>query len=205
MYSHPMNLLLLKTLVIAAGLTGLVGCAGKPSAANTELRKKIQTLEAEIVTLKAGRGSDSLTIAQLRKAQGGTSVATLTEERLGEIVSAYSIKLQSRSIFAEPEGLTVLFSPVDMAGDEVKSAGEVTVQVFDLSQKQNLLGTWTLTRDQLSKTWVSGFFLEGYMLKLDWQTRPTSEKLVVRVSFIDRLTGRVLETQGEVRMKNPAS
>jgi outer membrane murein-binding lipoprotein Lpp len=200
----------LTSFLVASVLVGqLVGCASKPDAANIELRKKIQQLETDVAKLQKERTADLATMQQLRQSKGGKIDSTLSQERLDALVTVHSIRVVDKATAQEDldvalpgiEGFAVLFAPVDRDNDEFKSAGEATVQIFDLRQKDNLIGEWKLSWFELNKTWVSGFFLEGYLIKRPWMKTPTPGELTVRVTFIESLTGRVFESTQKIVVK----
>jgi len=200
---------LLSNLKIAAACAMLpmilAGCGGKPSAVNTQLRKDLQVLQTKVDELQRQRSADLLTIKSLKEATG-SATEKLSEERLAELFTTHSIEIgrgtagdDTDSSSPGDEGFTVLLMPKDQDNDVFKAAGNATIQLFDLSRTEKpLLGKWEVSRQELGKTWVSGFTLQGYLVKFKWQEKPKSSRLMVRVTFADQLTGRVLETQHEM-------
>jgi len=200
---------LLSTLKIAAACAMLpmilAGCGGKPSAANTQLRKDMQGLQAKVDELQRQRSADVLTINSLKDASG-PATEKLSEERLAELFTTHSIAIGRGTAGddSDPsspgyEGFTMLLMPSDQHNDVFKAAGNATVQLFDLSRTDKpLLGKWDVSRQELGKTWIAGFTLQGYLLKFKWQEKPKTGRLMLRVTFADQLTGRVFEAQHEM-------
>jgi len=91
--------------------------------------------------------------------------------------------------------LKVILEPVDADGDVVKRGGSLRLDVYTMEGgKPRLLKQWDWTADQLAETWLSGFGLYYYVLKLDWPggAPPKPGKLLLRATFTtlsgDRLT-----------------
>src|SRR3954454_24316418 len=69
----------------------LAGCFGKPNQANIELRKQIQSLEAQNTELKHQHDADQATISGL-KSQFGT-IPTLPEDRLEKLYTVHGLAI----------------------------------------------------------------------------------------------------------------
>jgi len=67
-------------------------------------------------------------------------------------------------------GIRVVFAPEDARGDVVKRAGALELDLYDqaLESKDQKIGHWEFTVEQLSKDWVSGMGINTYSLKLPW-------------------------------------
>lgn len=96
------------------------------------------------------------------------------------------------------EKLIVYVQPVDEAGDVVKAAGTVDVQIWDLSADPNraLLGQWHVKAQELHKMWFATLVTINYRLMFDRpQAVPNERPLTVKVVFTDGLSGQVFTDQ----------
>ena len=71
--------------------------------------------------------------------------------------------------------------PVDVHGDLVKLAGDVQLELFDMSQgsDQQRLGLWRFNLDEVREHWHKGFLAAGYLFQMEWQTPPVSPELTL--------------------------
>ena len=95
--------------------------------------------------------------------------------------------------------LCVYIKPEDADGDVVKAAGDVTVQLWNLSGQEPgaLLGEWEISSKQLRKEWFSSLMTVNYRLlfpmKEAWLEPDLA--LTVRIAFKDFLSGQVFTDQ----------
>ena len=100
------------------------------------------------------------------------------------------------------EALQVLLEPKDADGHTIKAPGTAEVQAFEITREglKVPLSSWTVSADQLRRSWRSGLLSTGYSLILPWQVWPTTEKLRVVVHF--RLDdGRLFEADKDVTVR----
>lgn len=185
----------------------LTGC-GRPSAANIELRKQNQALDTKVASLNQELNAARARIAGLEQSSG--TVPTLPQARLDMLFTVHKVDIGRLSGGADlardggfDEGLKLYLTPVDAAGDPLKATGKVIVCAFDLGNPPVLLGEWTFTADQLKQQWVGFRIIYSFVLELPWQKVPPSSPIVVKVTFEDALTGRVLEAVQEVKANPP--
>jgi hypothetical protein len=93
--------------------------------------------------------------------------------------------------------------PVDEFGDEYKAAGSFKVELFDLAEPNARIGEWTLPTDEARRMWLSSFVFDGYVLQFPWQTPPAHEKLMVKATFTDELSGRSFEAKADLTIRPP--
>lgn len=187
----------------------LAGCGGTPSKANIELRKQNQDLRDQIGQLQSSNQAAQARVAALEGGRG--TLPTLPADRLDQLFTVHGLKIgrlsggsDTDSAAPGDEMLKVYVAPVDQAGDVVKSAGEFTVEAFDLTAgNKALIGKWTFPLDQARSNWYGQALLDTYVLACPWQTVPASEKLTIRVVFLDALTQRQFEATSEVRLVPP--
>jgi len=105
------------------------------------------------------------------------------------------------------DGIKVYLRPIDADGSVIKAAGTVKIQLFDLAieGKDNLIGRYEWTAEQISKQWSSGFMTYHFSFKCPWKASPPAhDEITVRVEFIDYLTGKVLTAQKLCKVNLPA-
>jgi hypothetical protein len=103
-----------------------------------------------------------------------------------------------------PERLKVVIEPIDAEGDVVKRAGALELELYDDgADEPRLLKRWEFSRSELAKTWLSGFGIYAYVLKLDWPggSPPESDKLLLRARFTT-LRGKELEAEKRLAPKS---
>jgi hypothetical protein len=200
----PWSLVLCWTLVLGAFAPG---CFPKPNAANIKLRKEIQTLDARVAELETRHRADTAQIAAL---QSDRTVQTLPAERLQTLFTASGLQFKRLVLGADldpsrpgDEGFKIGLTPIDDIGDEFKSAGSFVIELFDLADKNVRLGTWTLDTRQTRELWLSTPVFDGYVFTLPWQTPPSNEKLLVKATFTEELTGRSFEATSELTVQLP--
>jgi hypothetical protein len=183
----------------------LAGCGGKPNAANIALRGQVQTLEADKQRLERQHAADRAEIAALRSGGRVATLPSLPDERIGRLFTTTGIEFGrlTRGADLDPtrpgdDGIKVYFWPTDSAGDKLKAAGAVTIELFDLAADAPRLGRWKFDLDQLRACWVSNAILDGYVVPCPWQSVPSNNKLRVRVAFTDELTGRQFTADREI-------
>jgi uncharacterized coiled-coil protein SlyX len=195
---------LLAVALAGGGLGFVVGCA---SPTERELRREITRLEDRIDEQNNRIAAQQITIAQLREQLD--EVRALQPEDLRHLVYPEKIVLASLTGGAdfddEPgdDGVVVYVQPVDRAGDVVKTAGELRVEVFDLSAPagETLVTRCTYSPEELAEQWYSGMLTDHYTVRCPWQdSAPRSRELTVRAVFTDFLTQRVMTAQTVVEI-----
>jgi hypothetical protein len=97
------------------------------------------------------------------------------------------------------EKLIVYLQPVDQAGDAIKTAGVVSVQLWNLNNPsgQALLGQWQVLPAELYKLWFNTLTSTAYRLMFDVPVTPETlaQPLTIKSTFTDYLTGQVFTDQ----------
>jgi hypothetical protein len=195
--------LLLAMLPIALAATG----CGTPSGANIQLRKELAQRDDEIAALKIQHAGD---LADLRASKHPTT-STLGSDEFARLYTVHGIafgRLTAGSDFdsgkAGDQGLKIYVVPTDDDGQPLKAAGSFTVQAFDLSEPDNLIGKWDFDEDAAKADWFGAALLYNYVLPCRWQQHvPIHNSLTVRVTFHDELTGREFTEQRIVNINPP--
>ncbi len=209
---------LVRSSLFAFTLISLVfacGCESqtekKPSTA-----QKIDQLASEKTNLH-----NPLEQAQAENSRLLKQVETLSklpeEKRADALYHIKSIKIGSYTNFYDEDKtqsekgktkLVVYLEPIDDTGDSVKAGGEIEVQLWDLSQKENeaRLAQWKVEPNELKNLWLGGMLSSGYRLSFDAAglVDKIDRQLTVRVNFTDYLSGRIFTEQFVIRPPKPA-
>lgn len=185
----------------------LPGCFPKPNAANIALRKEVQSLQQQLGDLQSQRAADQ---AQVKAFESGRAIETLPADRLSRLFTASGLRFK-RLVVGEDtdrnqpgdEAFKIGLAPVDQFGEEFKSAGTITVEVFDLAAEQPRLGSWTIDTVEAQRKWLSTPVFDGYVLQWPWQTVPQRAKLLVKATFVEELTGRRFDAQADLTINPP--
>lgn len=209
-------------ILAAILLAGVSGCPGEQSEPTIKLQQQVDSLTVEHERL--GRELEN-TQAALTAAED--RIRTL--QNLPKDVFFFSvdrIELDRMTGGADydgkpgDDGVTVYLRPRDADGDVLKAAGEIKVQLFDLTEKPAELGLYLINDpEELRKSWLGKFLTNYYVVKCPWDPKigpPTHSEVTVRVTFLDYLTGRVFveskllnvtlaERPGAARGRTPAT
>jgi hypothetical protein len=157
---------------------------------NTELQNQMRALEAENKQLK----QQVQTLASLNK---GTRIESLYNIQSISIISSTGIYIEKKG---QPR-LMVYFAPIDETGDAIKAAGVVEVELWNIAGKENeaLVGKWEVGPEKLKQDWGTGLMSSFYRLAIDLpENAPAKGDFVVRVTFTDYLSGKVLTARQTV-------
>lgn len=104
------------------------------------------------------------------------------------------------------EGVVLYLQPVDAAGDVLKVAGEIRIQLYDLANPpaENLIGQYVIPVEQARDLWYGKLMTNHYTIKCPWPSGPPAHPdITVHATFIEYLTKRVVSTQGVVKVSLP--
>jgi len=196
----------------------LAGCAsrGNVEILESELRQEEQAREQLAEQLR--QSQEELKIARTDAAALRTQLAdrrqtALPPEQAEVFYRVDAIKFgmlltsgQDRDGQPGDDALSVLLTPVDIHGDLVKLAGEVELELFDMtrSSEQQRLGQWKFPVGEVREHWHKGFMSAGYLFQVDWQSPPVSPELTLhaRMTVPD---GRQFDATTQVKVALPAS
>jgi outer membrane murein-binding lipoprotein Lpp len=199
-------LLIVSAVIVAAMVIG--GCdSGSPNdrpvwQSNKKLLQQKTELETQARELEAQN-------KQLKQ-----QVETLGELdkniRLENLYDIQSIKIiSSTGIYTKEKGqkpqLMVYFSPIDKVGDSVKAAGKVEVQLWNIADSANeaLINKWETGTGTLKTMWGSAMMSSFYRLAYDLpDTMPKKGDFVVRISFTDYVSGKILTARHTISKMN---
>lgn len=196
----------------------LAGCAhrGEVDVLEAEMRQQ-EEVQQQLAQQNA-RLREDLKVADsdrsaLRSQLNKNHQVSFSQEQADVLYRAEAIKFnklltsgQDRDGEPGDEGLSVVLIPVDAHGDLVKLAGEVDLDLFDmtLESDQQRLGRWKFPIDEVRTHWHSGLIATGYLFQLDWQKPPAARELTLhaRLSIPD---GRKFDVTSQVQVEPPAS
>lgn len=192
------------------------GCTtrGEIDALEADLRSKEQAQEE--LQSQLARAEEDLKIARsdataLRQQLNKNRQVSLSEEQADVLYRAEAIKFnslltsgQNRDGQAGDDGLSVMLMPVDVHGDLVKLAGEVELELFDMSlaMDQQRLGRWKFSTAEVRQHWNRGFIGTGYLFQLDWQGIPVASELTLHARFSVH-DGRQFDATTQVKVVPP--
>jgi hypothetical protein len=185
----------------------LTGCRGRRDLVEAELRSKdrdLYEIRDELYRSDAYNEALRREVAALR----GVSTSKVSPELASQLYTVTTVTLGRQTGGYDEDGqpgdeaLQVLLEPKDPDGHTIKAPGTVEVQAFEITREglKVPLSTWTVSPDQLRRSWRSGLLSTGYSLVLPWKIWPSTEKLRVVVHF--RLDdGRLFEADKDVTIR----
>jgi hypothetical protein len=182
----------------------LLGGCGIGSERMSPLEMKARDLEREKAQLSRQLEQSQVEAAQLKaQVQALAALPQNKPENLFYALSAVRISRLTDFYDKNEDGkrdkLIVYLQPVDQAGDAIKTAGIVSVQLWDLNRPagQALLGEWQVLPGELYKLWFNTLTSTAYRLTFDVATTPEmlAQPLTVKTTFTDYLTGQVFTDQ----------
>lgn len=203
--------------LMACAIIPLFGCekAQKTATAqgNTKiiseqmaLKQEVEQLQKENERLK----QENETLSKLPGDKRAEALYKLQRVDIGRYTGIYREDPNSTN-----ESLVAYVQPIDEAGDVIKAAGKVEIQLWDLNkpQSQAMLGEWKNEPNELKKMWVDSIALTGYRLKYNLPaavpstslpstqlgTGKAGQPLTVRVTFTDYFSGRSFTEQKTIK------
>lgn len=205
-----------RPLGVLLGLFAVAGCAarGNLDALESELRQQ-EDLRVALED-RLARTETDLRVAQsdadnLRSQLAKSGRQTLPLEQSQALHRASKLTLHSLMTGGwdnDPapgdEGLTVLLTPVDEHGDQVKLGGDLELELLDLSLagEQQRLGSWSIPRDEVAGLWHKGLLGAGFLVRVPWQSIPEHERLTV-VARLKTADGRKFDATHQVVITPP--
>ncbi|QQS10292.1 MAG: hypothetical protein IPK69_06635 [Phycisphaerales bacterium] len=200
------------TLGLLALAAALPACRIKgsstPAAENDRLRRERLELNARIESLENQVAEQNAKIGELTR-QGQSP---LPEDVLAALPRCAKVEIDSFSGFTPAQrtipatGATVLVNPVDGRGRFVQVAGTLLVEAFVIplgssaDSDNTIRASTTLGPAQIRDAYRSGLGSTGYEIDLTFDTpidpiARAGSTLLVRVEFLDAMTGEVHKAQ----------
>jgi len=186
------------------------GCNQKDVDHEKMLAQQVDRVTLENTQLKREMADRDQAIASLRSQVD--KLLDLGPGRLDHLFTVARIELVRLTGGADydgrpgDDGVTVYVRPVDAQGDPIKAAGEIRIQLLDVTQQgqPRELGLYVINDPgKLRAAWHSGIMTDHYTVKCSWQpgvSLPANREVTVRVTFLDWLTGREFTAQEMVRV-----
>lgn len=190
-------------ICIAAAV--LAGCA--PSSANIKLRKENQQLQDRIAALETRRSGD---LASIKAMESQSAIPPLVpQSKLEGLFTAHGLTFgrltggyREPATAASETGVVVHVVPTDEQGQTLKAAGRFYVTVFDLGVPEKpLVGQRKFSLAEARESWNGRALLFNYVLKVPFQIAPKHDELLIRVEFIDELTGRTITAEKNIKIR----
>jgi hypothetical protein len=180
----------------------LAGC-GIGSARMTPTELRVRNLEREKAHLIGQLEQAQTELEQMKNQTQALAVLppgrqkdfyTLSAVTIGRFTGFYD-----KNENGKRDKLVVYVQPVDQAGDAIKAAGTVSVQLWNLNDPggQVLLSQWQVPSEELFKLWFNTLASTAYRLTFDVALTPEllAQSLTVKATFTDALTGQVFIDQ----------
>jgi len=183
----------------------LAGCG--PSGANIKLRKENQQLQGRIAALETQRSGD---LASIKALQAQQAIPPLVpQEKIEQLFTAHGLAFgrltggyREPPTAASDTGVVVHVVPTDEQGQTLKAAGRFNITVFDLGVPEKpLVGQQQFSLAEARESWNGRAMLFNYVLKVPFKTPPQHPELLIRVEFIDELTGRTITADKNVTIQ----
>ncbi len=189
-------------------VAALAGCGQDDTDHLAMLSQKVDQVSVENESLKRELARRDATIEGLQTQVN--NLLDLGPGRLDHLFVTHKIELVRLTGGADydgkpgDDGVTVYLRPLDAQGDPIKAAGEIRIQLFDLSREgqPREIGLYVVNDPgQLRASWQSGLLTNHYTIRCGWQPGvgpPESREVTVRAVFRDWLTGREFTAQKRV-------
>ncbi len=198
-------------LAALAASAPLAGCDNGRTRELLETRQKLRDAQDRVDALQA---QNTQLADQLRDAREQlATLRRLGDNRIENLPTIERIQLgrYTGGIDTDDQpghdAVRVLLEPIDRDGHAIKSAGEITVQLFDLGggEGERLIAEKTFPVDEARAHWKSGLGTYRYSLEVPLKIPPPRKEITVRVTFTEYLTGKTFTAQKVVSVELPPS
>lgn len=196
-------------LAALAASASLAGCDNGQTRKLLETRQQLRDTRDRVDTLQA---ENAQLADQLRAARRQIdTLRRLGDKRIENLPTIERVELGRYTGGIDTDdkpghdAVRVLLEPIDRDGHAIKSAGEITVQLFDLGggEGERLIAEKTFPVDEARAHWKSGLGTYRYSLEVPLKTPPPRSEITVRVSFTEYLTGKTFTAQKVVDIQLP--
>jgi len=184
--------------VLVAAAILAPGCAQQ---SDVDLNRRISQLTEQLA--ERDRRVQALQSANEEMRGHIDRIRGFTPEQLEHIVAPQRLEIATlsggRDFDQRPgdDGVRVFLKPIDKDGDAIKVAGDIRVDLFDLSEPagSTLIGSVSFPVSEVHALWYGRFLTYHYTLDCAWQRPPKGQEVTVRVTFVDYITKRLLTEQ----------
>ncbi len=187
----------------------LAGCHG-PSQTIADQHKQIAELQSRNRKLVSTIEDQDKQIDEFNEVI--TILRKLGPKRLQKLYYVSKIEIHRRSGGTDydgrigDDGITLYLKLYDQDGHGFKAAGDIDVYIYDLTnpREQDLIAEYKYDVDKTKELWYGRLLTYHYRIDCPWQKRkPRGRNVLVRVTFLDYLTGRALQASREFEITPP--
>ena len=185
--------------LVVLGLLCLAGCLASNDACDV-LAASLVAREADLDA--AQRDLEALRETVDAQAQQIKTLQELDDTRLDRLFHVELIRLGrfTGGIDTDDQpghdAVKVYLMPVDQYGSVIKTAGDVTIDLFDLAAGGTRLGSFSFGPVDLSDHWRTGPLIRHFSFICPvGDARPSGSEVTVRVTFTEYLTGKTFTAQ----------
>ena len=195
--------------VAAAIVLALAGCGPSRPSVVAPMQKEMISLETQVQQQQQRIANQQETIENQRKQiaslqQFGTHrparLATLEGIKFASLSGGYDENGDSSH-----DGVIVYVQPYDADGDVLKTPGELTIRLFDLSNPAGpkLIRQYNWNADQLRKIWSGKLMTSHFSARCPWPDNyQPPRQVTVQAQFLDYVTGKTFTQQGVFPIKS---
>jgi hypothetical protein len=196
----------LPALALAAlAALGLAGCRNRGELVEHELRARDLQYREALEELSRIESHNQALLLELEALRGGSK---LTPEQAAQVFGVKRIVFGRGTGGFDNDGLPgdealqVIIEPRDAADHTIKSPGALQIAVLEINFQgvKVPIGEWSVSPDELRKSWKQTLLSTGYVLRLPWKALPQSEnvRIVARMILPDQ---RVYEADRDVKVR----
>ena len=183
--------------LLSATLLSALGCASRGDVDLLEARLRENERELESAESHLDQTRSELQLARqesdlLRSQLSDTGQQPLLAEQADVLLRTAGLKFNSlltggldRDGLPGDDMLSAVLVPQDGNGEPVKLAGEIELELIDLSRpkESQRIGAWNFSADESRELWHRGLLGAGYRLNLPWQQIPESSDVVLHAKL----------------------
>lgn len=185
----------------------LVGCGPDFQALSNQRLQRIMDLEGQVQSLETKVKTEQTTNLQLHAEleKSTPRIERLSEARLAELYTAESVSIRDRSDLwdfdgdKKLDGVRVFIRVAATDGQLLPATGQLKIELADPTQPLTTrLSLWEFTPTQMKANYYSGFGLDHFAFNCPL-TAPFPKEILVRVTFVDALTGKQMRSETTLR------
>ena len=197
-------------LLLAAVCAGAVLSTGCRSGGNTDLEHELQLARETIARQNDELAAQKATIDALH--EHVDTIRKIKPADLEKIFCPETLEIGRLSGGYDnddrpgDDGVVVYLQPKDRAGDVLKVAGEIRIQLYDLAAPaaRNLIGEYVIPIDQARELWYGKLMTLHYTVRCPWLHGPPEHpEITIQATFVDYLTQRVISAQRTCTVRLP--
>lgn len=170
------------------------GCRSAASRRMVELESRVRIQEQQIRSLESARRQD----AEVITASGETPSRPAVALKINSLLSGGL----DRNDVPGDDTLSFLISPVDQAGQPVRTGDRLEIRAIDFSQSgsEQTVGSWDYDGDTLSALWHSGVFGKGYQARVA-MSEPQQDRQLTIHARLTQADGKQLDASTQITFR----